>query len=122
MTAMGLFDVKGGTEADAMFQIGSPLFDRIEISLSPVNAKGKKFVIETIGKGPDCYYIKEAKLNGELLDRMAIPREAVYRGGKLQLRMEIPPYLPEGEGSHVAGSRGGTAFPTATAHTWQVSR
>ena len=122
MAAMGLFDVKGGTETDAMFQIGSPLFDRIEISLSPVNAKGKKFVIETIGNGPDCYYIKEAKLNGVLLDRMAIPRSAVYQGGKLQLRMETPPYLPEGEGSHVAGSRGGTAFPPATAHRWQVSR
>mgnify|MGYP000158169886 FL=1 len=47
MAAMGLFDVQGGSCERPTFQIGSPLFDKIEIKLSPMNATGKTFVIET---------------------------------------------------------------------------
>lgn len=49
MAAMGLFDVQGGSCERPTFQIGSPLFDKIEIKLSPMNATGKTFVIETTG-------------------------------------------------------------------------
>ncbi len=42
MAAMGLFDVQGGSCERPTFQIGSPLFDKIEIKLSPMNATEKR--------------------------------------------------------------------------------
>ena len=91
MAAMGLFDVKGGAELQPTFQLGSPLFDRIEIRLSPVNAVGRRFVIETQNNGPDAYYIQEATLNGQPLSSPMIPREEVYRGCRLRLVMGNTP-------------------------------
>ena len=91
MAAMGLFDVKGGAEINPTFQLGSPLFDRIEIRLNPMNATGKKFVIDVEGNAPDAYYIQAATLNGKPLDEPWIPREEVMRGGELKLVMGSEP-------------------------------
>ena len=88
---MGLFDVKGGTDARPEFQIGSPLFDKIVIQLSDENAEGDSFVIETEGNGPDCYYIQSATLDGKPLDRCRIYRDEVFKGGKLHLVMGQEP-------------------------------
>lgn len=102
LAGMGLFDVQGGATTDPTFQIGSPLFDRIEISLSPMNAKGKRFVIETEGNAGDAYYIQSAKFNGREINRNWLYRSEVYKGGTLKLEMgtapaegwgtEMPPY------------------------------
>ncbi|WP_302304375.1 GH92 family glycosyl hydrolase [Culturomica massiliensis] len=91
MTAMGLFDVQGGATVHPTYQLGSPLFDRIEIRLSPVNASGRKFVIETTGNGPDAYYVQSASLNGKDLDNCWIYREDIYKGGVLKLKMGRQP-------------------------------
>ena len=80
ISSMGLFDVKGGTDARPEFQIGSPLFDKIVIQLSDENAEGDSFVIETEGNGPDCYYIQSATLDGKPLDRCRIYRDEVFKG------------------------------------------
>ena len=73
MAAMGLFDVQGGACERPTFQMGSPLFDKIEIKLSPVNATGKTFVIETTGNTPDAYYVQSATLNGSSIPTTVIP-------------------------------------------------
>lgn len=91
ISSMGLFDVKGGTDARPEFQIGSPLFDKIVIQLSDENAEGDSFVIETEGNGPDCYYIQSATLDGKPLDRCRIYRDEVFKGGKLHLVMGQEP-------------------------------
>ena len=44
LAGMGLFDVQGGVCDKPTFQIGSPLFDKVEIKLNPQYAKGKSFV------------------------------------------------------------------------------
>ena len=91
MAALGLFDVQGGASAPPTFQIGSPQFDRIEIKLSPVNASGEKFVIETEGNAPDALYVQSATLNGKPLDNCWFFRDDFYRGGTLKLKMAAAP-------------------------------
>jgi len=91
MTAMGLFDVQGGASERPTFQIGSPLFDRIEINLHPSNASGKKFVIETENNASDAYYIQSSTLNGSPLDTYWIYRDELFKGGTLKLNMGSQP-------------------------------
>ena len=91
MAAMGLFDVQGGSCERPTFQIGSPLFDKIEIKLSPMNATGKTFVIETTGNTPDAYYIQSATLNGKPLEQCWMYRDELYKGGTLKLTMGNQP-------------------------------
>jgi predicted alpha-1,2-mannosidase len=91
MAAMGLFDVKGGAEVSPTFQLGSPEFDRIEIRLNPVNATGRKFIIETEGNAPDAYYIQSATLNGKPLTRPWVSRKDVFEGATLHLKMGNKP-------------------------------
>lgn len=105
MAAMGLFDIQGGTSVQPTFQLGSPLFDRIEIRLSPLNAAGRKFVIETVNNTPQAYYVQSALLNGKPLEKCWIFREELYKGGVLRLEMgsqpntgwgtQLPPYYGE---------------------------
>ncbi len=91
MAAMGLFDVQGGASNMPTFQMGSPLFDRIEIKLNPLNASGKTFVIETEGNAADAYYIQSATLNGKPLDQCWMYRDELFKGGSLKLIMGSKP-------------------------------
>ena len=91
MAAMGLFDVQGGSCERPTFQIGSPLFDKIEIKLSPMKATGKTFVIETTGNTPDAYYVQSATLNGKPLEQCWMYRDELYKGGTLKLTMGNQP-------------------------------
>ncbi|MEG1685354.1 MAG: GH92 family glycosyl hydrolase, partial [Bacteroides sp.] len=91
LAAMGLFDVQGGVCEKPTFQIGSPLFDRIEIKLNPLNAKGKSFVIETENNGPKSYYVQSAKLDGKKLNDCWFYRNDLYKGGTLKLKMGTVP-------------------------------
>ena len=91
LAATGLFDVQGGASMEPTFQIGSPQFDRIEISLSPVNASARKFVIETEGNSPEAMYVQSAELDGKPLDRNWLYRSDVYDGGTLTLHMGTEP-------------------------------
>jgi predicted alpha-1,2-mannosidase len=91
MAAIGLFDVQGGASAQPTFQIGSPQFDRIEIKLSPINASGKTFVIETEGNVQDALYIQSAELDGKSLDNCWFFRDDFYKGGTLKLKMGKEP-------------------------------
>ena len=87
MASMGLFDVMGLTSADPSFQLGSPLFDRITISLNPDYYPGKKFVIETSGNAAESYYVKSAELDGKPVDPVRIPFKDIISGGKLKVTL-----------------------------------
>lgn len=91
LAAMGLFDVQGGAPERPTFQIGSPLFDRVEIKLSPVNASGKSFIIEAANNTTGSYYVQSAELNGKKLDNCWLYRDELYNGGVLKLNMSETP-------------------------------
>lgn len=87
LAAMGLFDVQGGVCQRPTYQLGSPQFDRIEISLKGHKNSGKRFVIETQSNGPGQYYVQSATLNGKPLNQCWLYRDELYKGGTLKLQM-----------------------------------
>ena len=83
MAAMGLFDVKGLTEENPQMQIGSPLFDKIEIKLNNKYYKGKSFIIETENNSKKNKYIQSVFLNEKKQQNVFIPFEEIVNGSKV---------------------------------------
>ena len=82
--AMGFYPVTPGVD---QYSIGSPLFDRITISLD----SGEKFVILAKGNGPGRPYISSATLNGKELTANYFLHGDVAGGGELVLEMSDVP-------------------------------
>ncbi|SJN27337.1 Alpha-1,2-mannosidase [Sphingobacterium sp. JB170] len=93
MSAMGLFDVKGLTQIDPEFQIGSPLFDRVQIKLNKKYYKGDKFLIQVKGNSPESVYVQSIHKNGEDQQSVFIPFKDVVNGGVLEIEMGNKPNL-----------------------------
>ncbi len=87
MSSIGLFDVKGLTQIDPSFQIGSPIFDRVEIKLNNDYYKGDKFVIETKNNSKENIYVQSVSLNGASNQKLSVPFEDVVNGGRLEIEM-----------------------------------
>jgi predicted alpha-1,2-mannosidase len=87
MAGIGLFDVKGLTDIEPTFGIGSPLFDKITISLNNRYYKGNQFVIEAENNSPENTYIESMSVNGNDLNRTFLPFSTVVSGGKMILKM-----------------------------------
>ena len=90
MSSIGLFDVKGLSDNRPSYQIGSPLFDRITISL-PENVRKQPFVIEVENNSPENIYVQELRLNGKPLGTYSLPYDQLVAGGTLQLKMGDKP-------------------------------
>lgn len=84
---IGLFQVDGGASQSPVYQIGSPLFDRITINLDNRYYPGKSFTIETVNNSDENRYIKAAWLNGKPLQRFYLTHEEITQGGVLKLEM-----------------------------------
>ncbi|MHC8949164.1 GH92 family glycosyl hydrolase [Sphingobacterium hungaricum] len=93
MAGIGLFDVKGLTQIDPELQIGSPLFDRIEIKLSNIYYKGKTFVIEVENNSSENMYVQSLSKNGKTQHSVSIPFQDVVNGGVLKIKMGENPNL-----------------------------
>lgn len=88
---IGLFQLDGGTTVDPVYQIGSPIFDRIEIATSADYYSGKSFVIEARHNSTTNVYIQSIALNGEPLDRFFLRHSEITDGGTLTLTMGPEP-------------------------------
>ena len=108
LMAIGLYDLDGGASTEPYYEITSPVFDRVKISLNNDYYPGKEFVIETRDNSKENMYIESAKLNGKPLDRCWFYHEVFARGGKLELELgpepnhswgtvELPPSLSRDE-------------------------
>ncbi len=91
MNAIGLFQTDGGTRAEPIYEIGSPIFKRIEIDLGGRYSRGQSFVIEAIGVSRTNKYIQSASLNGHPLNSWKFPAKKLLKGGKLVLEMGPEP-------------------------------
>jgi predicted alpha-1,2-mannosidase len=98
MSAMGLFQTDGGCRVEPIYELGSPLLERIVIHLNPKYYPGKSFVIEARDNSPDNIYIQSATLNGEPLDRPWFPAKQLLGGGTLSLQMGPEPNKNWGAG------------------------
>lgn len=95
MASMGLFDVSGHAFSEPVFQLGSPLFDKITIRLSDRFYSGKDLVIRTINNGPGNLYIRDIKFNNESLDKFWIKRSHVVKGGELLVELGNKPFIDD---------------------------
>jgi predicted alpha-1,2-mannosidase len=84
---IGLFQMNGGTENDPVYELGSPVFDKIEISLHPDYYTGKKFTIKANRKGMDQWAVKEARLNNKAINDYTLRHSQLVKGGELELDM-----------------------------------
>ncbi|CAD0007383.1 GH92 family glycosyl hydrolase [Flavobacterium chungangense] len=84
---IGIFQMNGGTEENPVYQIGSPIFNKIEIELNPKYYTGKKFIINANNNSPENIYIKEIKYNNAPVNDYSISQEKITGGGELILEM-----------------------------------
>ncbi|WP_299666656.1 GH92 family glycosyl hydrolase [uncultured Polaribacter sp.] len=84
---IGLFQLNGGTEENPAYQIGSPIFDKISISLHPDYYSDTSFTIKTIQNSPANIYVEKATLNNQPVENFRIFHSDITNGGELVLTM-----------------------------------
>ncbi|RED94638.1 GH92 family glycosyl hydrolase [Marinoscillum furvescens] len=90
---MGLFQINGGTDEDPEYLIGSPVFDKISITLHPDYHSGETFVIEARDNSNENVYVASLQLNEEPLVGPVIQHSALTSGGYLELQMTDQPTI-----------------------------
>jgi predicted alpha-1,2-mannosidase len=85
LMAIGLFSLQGNVNTEPVYDITSPIFDKITIELDQRYYTGKSFVIETANNSNENVYIQEAFLNGEPLNTFWFNHEDFANGGELNL-------------------------------------
>jgi predicted alpha-1,2-mannosidase len=91
ISSIGLFDIKGLADNNSTFALGSPLFDKVTIRLNNDYYPGETFVIEAKDNSKEDIYVKQYRLNGEMLHDVHIPFKSVVAGGQLELEMNNEP-------------------------------
>jgi len=90
---IGLFQMSGGCEEDPIYEIGSPVFDKVNIHLNPRYYKAKIFSIETTNNGIHSPYISTATLNGKPLNNWFLRHSDIRNGALLKLKMSRNPII-----------------------------
>ncbi len=88
MSAMGLYQVCPG---NPVYQISSPIFQRVTIKLDPSVYQGKEFIIEAKNQSKANCYIQSATLNGKPFNQSWISHSDMVKGGKLVFEMGPEP-------------------------------
>ncbi len=91
MSALGLFQMDGGTSINPTYEIGSPRYPKATIKLNHQYNRGAQFVIEAKYASKNNKYIQSASLNGKALESFRIPQSELLKGGKLVLTMGAQP-------------------------------
>ncbi len=91
MASIGLFQTDGGCRVDPIYEIGSPLYEKVEIDLGNRYGRGDKFLIEAKNASRLNKYIQSAILNGKVLKDFKFPASELLKGGKLELEMGSEP-------------------------------
>ena len=91
MSALGLFDVKGLTQTNPTFQIGSPMFDKVTIKLNKKYYPGNEFVIETKNNAKDNFYIQSINLKGKPYNSVQLPYSEFVKGGRMTIQLSDKP-------------------------------
>jgi putative alpha-1,2-mannosidase len=90
LMAIGLFETRGGAR-DPVYEITSPIFDKITIHLDRRYYPGKTFSIVARNNAPENDYIQSARLNGAPLRRPWFYHRQLVSGGTLELELGPQP-------------------------------
>ena len=88
---IGLFQMNGGTDENPVYQIGSPIFNKVSIQLNPKYYPGKNFVISASNNSAENIYINEIKYNNTPVEKFSISHKEITNGGELILEMSDKP-------------------------------
>lgn len=88
LASSGLHPVCPGS---TRYEITSPVFKRVKITLNKKYHKGKFFEIIAKNNSPENIYIRRAWLNGKPLNRLWLDHFEITAGGKLELEMSDKP-------------------------------
>jgi predicted alpha-1,2-mannosidase len=88
LAASGLHPVCPG---DNLYEITSPVFDKVTFRLEPKYAKGKTFTVVAKNNSANNKYIQSMTLNGKPYTNHAIRYEDIAAGGVLELTMGPEP-------------------------------
>ncbi|MEY3432696.1 MAG: hypothetical protein RL131_632, partial [Bacteroidota bacterium] len=91
MLKMGIFSTDGGTRSRPFYELTSPIFSKITISLNAKYYPGKTFVIEAKQNSREHLYIQSVRLNGRLMTKPVLFHDDLIKGGKLELSMGSRP-------------------------------
>jgi predicted alpha-1,2-mannosidase len=91
LMAIGLFEVRGGAALRPVYEITSPIFDRVTIHLDPRHYPGKTFTIVAQDNSTQNPYIQSATLDGKPLNRPWLDHRQVVNGGTLVLNLGPKP-------------------------------
>lgn len=95
LSAIGFYPV---SPVDAVYVIGSPIFDKVTIRLDPNYYPGHEFTVITHNNSTQNIYIQSAKLNGQPLNRAWIRHSEIVAGGTLEFVMGSRPNNDWGTG------------------------
>ncbi len=84
LASMGFHPVCPGSDR---YEITSPVFERVDITLDPDFYTGGKFTVIARNNSPANVYIKSLRLNGRTLDRLWITHDEITSGGVLEMEM-----------------------------------
>ncbi|WP_422083007.1 GH92 family glycosyl hydrolase [Ulvibacterium sp.] len=91
MSALGLFQMDGGTRTAPIYEIGSPLYPKVEIDLGERYDRGETFTILAKNTSFNNKYVQKAILNGKELKNFWFPVNELLKGGTLELIMGAEP-------------------------------
>lgn len=91
MAALGLFQTDGGAGVNPIYEIASPLYEKVEIDLGEQYGRGSKFIIKANNVSRANKYVQSATLNGEVLNNFFFPASKLLNGGELILEMGEKP-------------------------------
>jgi len=91
MAAIGLFQTDGGCQTEPVYEIASPLYEKIVLHLDHRYGRGKEFIIEARNASRKNKYIQSAVLNGKELNSFKFPAAELLKGGSLVLEMSEKP-------------------------------
>jgi predicted alpha-1,2-mannosidase len=84
---IGLFQMNGGTDEEASYELGSPIFDKITIALNREYYQGDSLVIEASKNDVGNCYINNVLFNNLPLKGITLNHKEIVKGGKLKLEM-----------------------------------
>ena len=88
---MGLFSMRGGTANEPIYEIASPVFNKITIHLDNRFYSGNQFVIKANNCSKENLYIQSANLDGKPLNKPWFYHKHLVDGGQLILEMGQQP-------------------------------
>ncbi len=91
MAAIGLFQTDGGCSVEPVYEIGSPLYERVIIDLGSRYNRGDNFIIQANNASRLNKYVQSARLNGKALNDFKFPVSELLKGGLLELEMGPEP-------------------------------